>query len=69
MTPFLSFSPTMDDAIRTSLPKEIRLVLCSYKALFYQGGLLLIVTSSVADPPAFIFQMSLLTLLCMEQVD
>ena len=41
---FLTFSPTTDDTIRTSLPKEIRLALRSHKALFYQGGLLLTVT-------------------------
>jgi len=55
MTLFLTLSPTTDDTIRTSLPKEIRLALRSYKAPFYQGGLLLTLTSSVAAPPAFIF--------------
>jgi len=44
MTLFLTFFPTMNDTIRTSLPKEIRLALRSHKALFYQGGLLLTVT-------------------------
>ena len=66
---FLTFSPTTDDTIRTSLPKEIRLALRSHKALFYQGGLLLTVTSSIAASPAFIFQIALLTLLCLEHSD
>jgi hypothetical protein len=69
MTLFLTFSPTADDTIRTSLPKEIRLAIRSHKALFYTGGLLLTVTSYVADPPVFIFQMALLTLLCLEHAD
>jgi len=69
MTLFLTFSPTADDTIRTSLPKEIRLAMRSHKALFYTGGILLTVTSSVAAPPAFIFQIALLTLLCLEQGD
>ncbi len=47
MTLYLTFDPTADGTIRTSLPKEIRLALWSYKALFYQGGLLLSVTSSI----------------------
>ncbi len=38
MTLFLTFSPSTDDDIRTSLPKEIRLALRSHKAHFYQGG-------------------------------
>ena len=54
-TLLLTFSPTSDDTIRISLSKEIRLALRSYKALFYQGGLLLTVTSSIAASPAFIF--------------
>ena len=33
------------------------------------GGLLFSVTSSVAAPSAFVFQMALLTLLCLEQAD
>jgi hypothetical protein len=55
MTLFLTFSPTADDTIRTSLPKEIRLALRSHKALFYNGGLLLSLTSYIAASPAFIF--------------
>ena len=67
MTLFLTFSPTADDNIHTSLPKEIRLALRSHKASFYNGGLLLSLTSSVAASPTFIFQLALLTLLCLEQ--
>ncbi len=48
MTLFLTFPPTEDDTIRTSLPKEIRLALRSHKALFYNGGLLFSVASYVA---------------------
>ena len=69
MTLFLTFSPTTDDTIRTSLPKEIRLALRSHKALFYKGGLLTTVTSSIAAPPAFIFYIALLTFLCLEHDD
>ena len=66
---FLTFSATSDDTIRTYLPKEIRLALRSYKALFYQGGLLLTVTSFVAAPPAFIFHIVLLIFFYMKQAD
>ena len=38
MSLFLTFSPTADDTIRTSLPKEIRLALSSHKAIFYTGA-------------------------------
>ena len=69
MTLFLTFSPTADDTIRTSLPKEIQLALRSHKALFYNGGMLLSLTSSVVASPAFIFQMALLTLRCLEQAN
>ena len=69
MTLFLTFSPTADDTILTSLPKEIKLAMRSHKAMFYTGGLLLTVTFSVAAPSALIFQMALLTLLCLEQAD
>jgi len=69
MTIFLTFSTTSDDTIRTSLMKEIRLTLRSNKTLFYQGMVLLTVTSSIAAPPAFVFQIALLTMLCLEQAD
>ncbi len=55
--------------VRTFLPKEIRLALRSHKALFFPGGLVLSVTSSISAPAVFIFQMTLLTLLCLEQLD
>ena len=38
MTPFLTFAPTADESIRTSLPKEIRLALTSHKTLFTKRG-------------------------------
>jgi hypothetical protein len=69
MTLYVTFSPTADDTVRTSLPKEIRLALRSHKSLFYPGGLVLSVHSSISAPAGFIFQMTLLTLLCLEQLD
>jgi hypothetical protein len=69
MTLFLTYSPTTSNTIRTFLPKEIRLALRSHKALFYQGGILMTVTSSIAASPAFIFHVTLLTLLCLEHAD
>jgi len=66
---YVTFSPTAYDTVRTSLPKEIRLALCSHKALFFSGGLVLIVTSSISAPALFIFEMPLFTLLCLEQLD
>ena len=55
MSLYVTFSPTADDTVRTSLPKEIRLALCSHKALFYPGGLVLSVASSISAPALFIF--------------
>ncbi len=69
MTMYFTFAPTADDTVRTSLPKDIRLALRSQKALFFSGGLVLSVTSSISAPAVFIFQMTLLTLLCLEQLD
>ena len=69
MTLFLTFAPTADDSTRISLPKEIRLALTSHKNLFYQGGLVLSVASSISVPLAYMFQFTLLTLLCLEQSD
>jgi hypothetical protein len=69
MSLYVTFSPTADDTVRTSLPKEIRLALRSHKALFFPGGLVLSVTSSISASAVFIFQITLLTLLCMEQLD
>ena len=34
MTLYLTFAPTTDDTVRTSLPKDIRLALTSHKNLF-----------------------------------
>jgi hypothetical protein len=47
MSLYVSFSPSMDDTPRTSLPKEVRIVIRSHNALFHQGGLALIVSSSM----------------------
>jgi hypothetical protein len=69
MTIYLTFAPTADDTVRTSLPKEIRLALKSHKNLFYSGGLVLSVASSISAPPPYIFQIALLTLLIMEHTD
>jgi hypothetical protein len=66
MTLFLTFAPKVDDTIRTSLPKEIRNALRSHKALFYHGGLLRTVASSTQVTPTYIFQIALLTLLCID---
>jgi hypothetical protein len=55
MTLFLTFAQTADDSIRTSLPKEIRLALTNHKILFYQGGLVLSVVSSISVPPTYRF--------------
>ncbi len=65
ITLYLTFAPTADDIIRTSLPKEIRLALESHKNLFYQGGIVLSVASSISAPLAYIFQIVLLTLLSL----
>jgi len=48
----VTFAPSMDGILRTSLPKEVRIALRSHKALFYQGGLVLNVTSSIPLTPA-----------------
>jgi hypothetical protein len=69
MSLYVTFSPTADDTVRTSLPKEIRLALRSHKALFYPGGLVLSVASSILAPALFIFHMTLFTLMCLEQLD
>lgn len=69
MSLFVSFAPSMDDTLRTSLPKEVRIALRSHKALFYSGGLTLVVTSSIPLIPAALFQLALLTLLSLHQGD
>jgi hypothetical protein len=65
----VSFSTTVDDTVRTSLPRETRLALRSHKALFYLGGLVLSDTSSIPLPPPALFQLALLTLLILHQGD
>ena len=43
---YVTFAPSMDDTLRASLSKKVRIALRSHKALFYQGGLVLSVSSS-----------------------
>ncbi len=69
MSLFVTFAPSMDDTLRTSLPKEVHIALRSHKTLFYQGGLVLIVSVSIPLPPAALFQLALLTLLCIHKGD
>ncbi len=69
MTLYVSFSPMMDDTIRTSLPTEARIALRNHKALLYPGGLVLNVTFSIMMPSATLFQLTLLALLCLHQGD
>ena len=69
MSLYVTFSPTADDTVRTSLSKEIRLALRSLKALFYPGGLVLSAASLISAPALFIFHMTLFTLMCLEQLD
>jgi hypothetical protein len=38
MSLYVTVAPTINDTVRTSLPKEIRVALRSIKTLFYQGG-------------------------------
>jgi hypothetical protein len=47
MSLYVTFALSMDNTIQTSLPNEVRITLCSHKAFFYQGGLILSVTSSI----------------------
>ncbi len=50
---YVSFSTTMDDIIRTSLSRELRVAIRSHKEHFYSGGLVLNVASSIPlSPPA-----------------
>ncbi len=66
---FVTFAPSMDDTLRTYLPKEVRIALRSHKALFYQWGLVLSVSSSIPLTPSALLQFALLTLLCPHQGD
>ncbi len=69
LTLYVTFAPTVDDTLRTFLPKEIRIVFRSHKATFYQGGRGLTVVASFPLTPLALFHMALLTLLCMDQGD
>jgi len=64
---YVTFAPSMDDTLRTSLSKEVCIALRSHKALFYQGGLVHNVSSSIPLTQAALFQLALLTLLCLNQ--
>ncbi len=55
MALYVTFALTMDDTLRTSLPKDIRIALRSHKAIFYQRGLVLNVISSISLPPMTLF--------------
>ena len=66
---YVTFAPLMDDTLRTSLPKKVRITLRSHKALFYQGRLVLNVSSSIPLTPTTLFQLALMTLLCLHQED
>ena len=55
MSLYVSFVPSMDDTLRTSLPREVLNALRSHKALFYQRGLTLNVSSSIPLTPAALF--------------
>ncbi len=66
---FVTFASSMDDTLRTSLPKEVRIALRSQKALFYQEGLVLSVSASIQLPPQALLQRALLTLICIHQGD
>ena len=52
---YVTFNPNMDDTLRTSLPREVRIALRSHKTLFYSGGLVLNVVSSIPFTPAALF--------------
>jgi len=69
MSLYVTFAPSLDDTLRTSLPKEVRIALRSPKALFYQGGLVLSVSSSIRLTPTALFQLALMTLLCLHKGD
>jgi len=67
MSLYVTSAPSMDDTIRISRPREVRIALRSHEALFYQGGLVLNVASSTLVPLADLLQVALLTLLCLHQ--
>jgi hypothetical protein len=50
-TLYVTFAPTMDDTLRTSLPKNISIALRSHKATFYQGDLVLTGVASIPLTP------------------
>ena len=69
MSLYVSFAPSMDDTLRTSHPRKVRIALRNHKTLFYQGGLTLNVFSSILLTPTALFHLELLTLLTLHQGD
>ena len=65
MSMYVAFTPSMDDTIRSSLPREVCIALRSHKALFNEGELVLSVASLIPLPQAALVQPALLTLLCI----
>ena len=51
----VTFVITMDGTIRTSIPGKIRIALRSRTTLFYSGGLVLNIVSSIPLTPAALF--------------
>ena len=66
---YVTFAPSMIATLHNSLSKEVRIALRSHKALFYQGGLVLRDISSIASTPITLFQLALLTMLCLHRGD
>ncbi len=52
---YVTFAPTIDDTLGTSLPKEIRIALRSHKVTFYQGCVVLTVAASIMPSPPSLF--------------
>jgi hypothetical protein len=65
----LRYKVNSNDTTRTSMSKKIRIAMESHKAHFFTGDHTLGSASSIPAPPAMIFQATLLTLLCLEQVE
>jgi len=55
MSLYVTSAPSMDNTIRTSLPREVRIVPRIHKALFYQGGLVVRVAALFPSPPTAYF--------------
>ena len=55
MSLYVTFAPSMDNTIRTSLQREVHIALRIHKALFYKGGLVLNVAASIPLPTSALF--------------